>query len=298
MSQTGPIAATAPGEYRARAAIAQAAERTGVDFDYLLAQAKLESSLDPAAKARTSSATGLYQFINSTWLSVLDRHGAALGFDAEAAAITTSGGGKARIIDPSQRAEIMALRLDPHASALMAGALAQDNRAALMPVLGREPEPNELYLAHFLGSAGATRFLSEMQRNPDASAAALMPQAAAANQSIFHHRSGAPRSLESVYQLIANKVSRAMESGDAPLVGPGISAANRPASVSKTQSPPRSSFIPSLGTALPPMGAPPAKPPPMADMLRSTFGLNGNYDGTTAQSHARRAYERLGAFGL
>lgn len=297
MSQTGPIAAIAPGEYRARAAIAQAAERTGVDFDYLLAQAKLESSLDPAAKARTSSATGLYQFINSTWLSVLDRHGAALGFDAEAAAITTSGG-RARITDPSQRANIMALRLDPHASALMAGALAQDNRAALMPVLGREPEPNELYLAHFLGSAGATRFLSEMQRNPEASAAALMPQAAAANKSIFYHRSGAARSLESVHQLIANKVSRAMESGDAPVFGPGISAAKRPTSVSKTQSPPRSSFIPSLGAALPPMDAHPSKPAPMADMLRSTFGLHGNYDTSSAQSHARRAYERLGAFGL
>ena len=43
-------------------AIARAATRTGVDFDYLLAQARLESGLDPSAKAQTSSATGLYQF--------------------------------------------------------------------------------------------------------------------------------------------------------------------------------------------------------------------------------------------
>ncbi|HCH95135.1 MAG TPA: lytic transglycosylase, partial [Erythrobacter sp.] len=74
-----------------QSAIARAATRTGVDFDYLLAQAKLESGLDPSAKAGTSSATGLYQFIDSTWLRTLDRHGAKHGMEWADAAIGKNG---------------------------------------------------------------------------------------------------------------------------------------------------------------------------------------------------------------
>ena len=57
-------------------AIARAAQATGVGFDYLYTQARVESSLNPDARARTSSATGLFQFIDQTWLATVDRHGA------------------------------------------------------------------------------------------------------------------------------------------------------------------------------------------------------------------------------
>ena len=82
MSDPAPIVTSAPPTTRAgqaQAAIAHASQRTGVDFSYLLAQARIESGLDPQAEARTSSASGLFQFIDQTWLSTLDRHGAALG---------------------------------------------------------------------------------------------------------------------------------------------------------------------------------------------------------------------------
>ena len=61
-----PVANAQPVRADVRGAIARASESTGVDFDYLLAQARLESGLNPDAKARSSSATGLYQFIDST----------------------------------------------------------------------------------------------------------------------------------------------------------------------------------------------------------------------------------------
>ena len=47
-------------------AIRDASKRSGVDFKFMLAKAQTESSFDPSAKARTSSASGLYQFIEST----------------------------------------------------------------------------------------------------------------------------------------------------------------------------------------------------------------------------------------
>ena len=62
-----------------RSAIAQASQATGIDFDYLLGQAQLESGLNPTARAGTSSATGLYQFIDQSWLGVVKQHGSDYG---------------------------------------------------------------------------------------------------------------------------------------------------------------------------------------------------------------------------
>lgn len=76
-------------------AIANAAQRTGVDFDFLLAQARVESAMDPEARARASSATGLYQFIESTWLETMKRHGERFGLGDIAQKIATSKGGTA-----------------------------------------------------------------------------------------------------------------------------------------------------------------------------------------------------------
>jgi len=174
-------------------AIARAATRTGVDFDYLLAQARLESGLDPSAKAQTSSASGLYQFIDSTWLRTLDRHGAKHGMDWADAAIAPNG----RVADTATRQQLLSLRYDADASSLMAAELTRENAAGLRSSLGRDAEPAELYLAHFLGLGGAQKFLGALGSDPEQSAAALMPQAARANRSIFYN-GGSPRSVGEV----------------------------------------------------------------------------------------------------
>ena len=185
------------------AAIANAANATGVDFGYLLAQARLESGLDPRARARTSSAAGLYQFTGQTWLGTLARHGADHGLDWAGDAVGNAA------TNPALRNRLLALRHDPQLSALLAGDLANDNRAALMQTLGREPDNAELYLAHFLGAEGAGRFLSGLASNPDASAAALLPKAAAANRAIFYAPGGAPRSLAGVMDLLRSRLDAA-----------------------------------------------------------------------------------------
>ena len=60
--------------------LVKAAEKTGVDPVYLMTLADVESSLEPQAKAPTSSAEGLFQFIDQTWLEVLYHHAEAHGF--------------------------------------------------------------------------------------------------------------------------------------------------------------------------------------------------------------------------
>ena len=191
-----------------RAAIAQAASSTGVDFTYLLAQAKSESGLDPTAQASSSSAAGLYQFIDQSWLGVLKKHGAEHGLGWAADSIAYQGG-RWRVTDPSAKQAIFALRKDPTASALMAGAFAADNANGLAQSLGRAPSGTDLYFAHFLGLQGATKFLQAADIQPDASAAALFPREASANSGIFYAKSGAPRSLSEVYALMARKLDRA-----------------------------------------------------------------------------------------
>lgn len=184
------------------AAVRAAATRTGVDFSYLMAQARVESGFDPKAQARGSSARGLYQFTDGTWLDTVRKHGAdhGLGWAADAIA---SGGAKA---GSAARATILALRDNAEASAVMAGEFARENAGRLEKRLGRAVGATDLYMAHFLGAGGAARFLSQLASAPDTAAATLMPVAAAANRSIFFTRNGTARSIADVYALFAARI--------------------------------------------------------------------------------------------
>jgi len=282
LSDTISLRGSAPPQADVRVAIARAAQATNVDFDFLLGQARLESGLDPQARAGSSSAAGLYQFTKGTWLATLDRHGAEHGLGWASAAI--EGG---RVTDPTLRQQIMAMRHDPAVASLMAGELAQDNRAALAGVLGREPDPAELYLAHFLGIGGAGQVLSALQSDPGQSAAALLPSAAAANRSIFYDGAGAPRSVAGLMEVIRGKVGRAME-GDTAWAEVGQIAASGPAG-----------FMPQPGWAggAAPAAATPPPRPSMAETLRNTFAL-GEGGGASAPAFVREAYGRLRSMGL
>lgn len=188
-----------------RSAIGRAAQRVGVDFSYLLNQAKAESGLNPNARAQTSSAGGLFQFIDQSWLGAVKLHGAkhGLGWAADAISRRPNGSWK---VDRSLRDQVMSLRDDPGASSLMAAEFASDNARGLQTALGRQPRSADLYFAHFLGLEGATRFLRAADARPDMSAAALFPREARANRPIFYDKSGDARSLAQVYALMAKKI--------------------------------------------------------------------------------------------
>jgi len=67
----GITSLTAGASQEVIGAIKHASQKTGVDFDYLVNQARTESSFRPDVKASTSSATGLYQFLDQTWLGTV-----------------------------------------------------------------------------------------------------------------------------------------------------------------------------------------------------------------------------------
>ncbi len=197
---------------RVQSAIQLASSKTGVDFDYLLGQAKIESGLNANARAGTSSASGLYQFVEQSWLAVVKKHGAEHGMAWAADSIGQTAGGRYTVTDGATRAAILNLRNDPTAASLMAAEHASDNADALQSTLGRPANGTDLYMAHFLGIGGAKKFLSAMQSNPDATAASLFPQAAGSNRSIFYASNGQPRSLSAIYQRFADKLGAAADS--------------------------------------------------------------------------------------
>lgn len=212
-------------------AIADASRSTGVDFNYLMNKAQQESGFDPDAKARTSSATGLYQFIDRTWLDMVDKHGPRYGLSKEADAIQRRSDGSPVVSDGAMRRKILELRNDPKISAAMAAEYASDNQAYLEQRLGRKVGSTELYLAHFLGAGGAGDFLRAMDRKPGATAAAVVPSAAASNRSIFYDKKGHARSLESVYERFAAKFDNGSGGGNGG-VDPSVAARAQLASAS------------------------------------------------------------------
>jgi hypothetical protein len=167
-------------------ALQRAADATGVDFNYLVKTATRESSLNPNARAPTSSAAGLFQFIEQTWLGTIKAHGAKHGYGAYADQITKGRDGLYHVNDPSVRKQVLGLRYDANASAVMGAELTAGHAAYLKGRIGRDPTQGELYAAHFLGPDGAASLISASQSRPNALAANLFPSAARANRSIFY----------------------------------------------------------------------------------------------------------------
>lgn len=201
-----------PTRVKIAGSIKQAASTTGASFEYLLATAKMESNFNPKASATTSSAGGLFQFIDQTWLGTVKEAGSQLGYGKYADAITKNPSGSYSVSDPTDRAAVMKLRDDPDAASSMAGVLTQSNSFKLTGKIGRRPTDAELYMAHFMGVGGAGKLISSAEDSPNANAARMFPNAAAANSSIFYDRSGTARSVSQVYSVLTSRYASAANS--------------------------------------------------------------------------------------
>ena len=273
-------------------AIRQASAATGTSFNYLLATAQVESGLNPQAGAATSSARGLFQFIEQTWLGTIKQSGAQLGYGRYADAITKTSTGHYQVTDPEMRAEILKLRNDPTANAVMAGAFTKANADYLATKLGRQPSEGELYIAHFLGAGGASRLISLAAASPNAKATDYFAHAANANSSIFYDRAtGHARSLAQVrdvltarYDVARSDAVRAAQAGGAAgaTVSPGT------LSVAQATGAPLdlAAFAAPAAAAPSPAGASPAK---NAAAVPDTAGMTGAFAAATPTPAASAA---------
>jgi soluble lytic murein transglycosylase-like protein len=217
--------------------IRQASAATATDFGLLMAQASQESGFRADAKSSTSSAAGLFQFVDSTWLDLVRRFGAKYGMGQLAQQIGQNTEGKPVVSDPALRKTILDLRQDPQLSAALAGEYTKLNQSEVERALGHPLQRADLYMAHFLGASGATSFLKAVETKGDTIAADLLPDAASANQAIFYDaQTGKPRTVAEIYRVLAGKIEReasdlgGLAASDAPASSPlPTASAGRPA---------------------------------------------------------------------
>ena len=197
------------GKVKVRRDLAQvildAATETEVDPQIMMAMADKESSFDPRAKSNSSTAVGLYQFLESTWLEMVKRAGARHGLAREAASITYDARRRPQVADPAERARILKLREDPRTSALLACELYKMQDRGLSNRIGTKPTAAENYMAHMLGMAGASRFIVAKREKPDAIAKRLFPAEAESNKAIFHE-GRRPRTMSQVHQVVTRQI--------------------------------------------------------------------------------------------
>jgi len=218
-------------------AIRHASRVTGTNFQYLVATAQVESRFNPSAAAPTSSARGLFQFVEQTWLQTLKEEGPALGYNHVANVIGRTSDGQFVVTDRRLNDRIMKMRDDPTANAVMAGAYTKSNAAKLEERLGRKATEGELYIAHFLGANGGSRLVALSETQPTTRADTAFPSAAKSNPSIFYDR-GRPRSVGQVYRALVNRYAAARTDQPPAAQAPQLaSAASKPVPAPAAQQP-------------------------------------------------------------
>ena len=160
--------------------IVAASEMAGMDPGLMLTVGMMESSLKPKAGAGSSSAKGLYQFINSTWTEVLGKYGNKYGIPKNASVY------------------------DPWANTLMGAEYLKEGARKIQGTLGRPATPVDLYMTHFMGGGGGSSFLRNLARKPDAPAAADFEKAARANPKVFF-KNGRMLSYAEVYDALQRR---------------------------------------------------------------------------------------------
>jgi hypothetical protein len=187
--------------------IREAASKTGIDFDFLVAQASLESGFRGNVHAHKSSATGLFQFTGPTWLRMMHDYGATYGYADLAKSIKLNAHGAAVVPDKQAERKILELRGNDRLSALFAAEYAKTNGHRLEAVTGHKATPAELHLAHLLGPNGAIKFIKAHDVNGSQSAAKVAPAAARQNPGLFYNRgSNTAQSVATVYRNIHKKL--------------------------------------------------------------------------------------------
>ena len=236
--------------------IRQASQATSADFGLLMAQASRESGFKANAKSSTSSAAGLFQFVDSTWLDMVHRFGDKYGVGDLAQQISQTSSGKLVVANSGTRQKISR---PPLRSDLI--------RRARRRIFEAEPghhrtidRPAAVARRSLYGAFSRCR---RRDRIPQGTrhqrkhvAAKILPDAAAANPSIFYDASGRAKTVGEIYQTVASKIEK-----DASAFGGDISP-TAPSSSSPSPSPrsripsaclrapaPRRSATPSTGPA-------------------------------------------------
>lgn len=209
MSHFGYEAGTTRSLYRAHL-------QTGVDFKLLVLKALMESDYGHFEVAANSSARGIFQYIESTWLVLMHRYGEKIGYKHYADAITYNEKAKTAELNGSAehlRGEILALRFDEEVSALIkAHQIIEETDVIQSYKRGKAVTATDHYIAHMLGLYVMKDFYMLIDRRSPITPARYssnphMREAAATNRSFFF-KGGAPITASQSYKIFEQRVER------------------------------------------------------------------------------------------
>lgn len=127
-----------------------------------------------------ATASGKYQFIESTWKEMVDKHN--LGYSLND-------------------------RFNPEKSQKVMELFTKENENYLTKKLGRSLNDADLYSAHFLGAGGAEKFLKTVNKNPNKLATEhFSGKVLSDNKSVMYNKDGSPRTVEGVYAELGRRM--------------------------------------------------------------------------------------------
>lgn len=207
-------------------AILNAAKVTGADPVVMMAIADKESSFDVDVKAKTSSGTGLFQFLDQTWLEAVKQYGSKHGMEEDAKAVKVERGGRLYVDDPAHLERILEKRKDPAIAALMACERTLAATAKVKERVGADLSRGEVYMTHLLGTSGAGRLIETVATQPNKSSASVFPRAAASNKALFYKGRAKPLTTLELHGRISGQLEMRIkryeaveEKVDAPRLG-------------------------------------------------------------------------------
>lgn len=207
-------------------AVRHAAKVVGVDFGYMMELASAESGFEQSVKAETSSATGMFQFTDDSWMTMMYVHGAKYGLKDIASHIDVKRDRNDNIVSAKIENPLIAkyaldLRKDPRLNALMGAEFAKENKMVLEARLPKQTvNRTDQYLAHFLGAGQAVDFLTQLKKHPEKEADGLFPAAAGSNKPVFYKEDGTARSVKEVYEYFQKKFNLGVFDPPAPKTPP------------------------------------------------------------------------------
>lgn len=167
-------------------ALINASKKTGVAIEVLAAMGEAESGSGASMKNPVGTATGAFQFIDSTWANMLQMYGKEIGVNVPPPSADPKKQ-KEQLREIMNNKQLMDLRYNHEASALMAARYTQFNAKILKLDPSDPANVGKIYLGHFLGAGGAGDVLKGKDTDPDQMRAVI-----ASNKAIFQDRSGKP----------------------------------------------------------------------------------------------------------
>lgn len=164
---------------------AQVSKVIGVDPGILARMAYQESKFDNNAGAATSSAKGMFQFIDSTWADYARKLSTKFGIQG------------ANIRNPVHNALAGAMFLKDNLEAIKS-----EVKSANLPL-----DTTAAYSAHFMGTGGAKKFFKAIAANPDTPISQVLEgKALTANRSLAERKGGGWKTVAEFYNTLREKM--------------------------------------------------------------------------------------------